>query len=159
MDYPVTNVFLTFETEKDQRKVLECLAVGSLQASSNNKKAVKDPKFLFRGEHVLFAEESDEPSTIRWQDLNAGTLQKVKEQTLTALATLAAIIAVAVVVRIANDASVLGAAFAISGFNSAFPIFAKMLTQLEAHASEGEKQTSLYFKIAAFRWVNTAIVM
>jgi hypothetical protein len=30
---------------------------------------------------------------------------------------------------------------------------------LEAHASEGEKQTSLYFKIAAFRWVNTAVVI
>jgi hypothetical protein len=38
-------------------------------------------------------------------------------------------------------------------------MFAKALTGLEAHATEGSKQTSLYFKIAAFRWVNTAIVI
>lgn len=159
LDYPVTNVFLTFETEKDQRKVLESLSVGSLQAAYNNKKALEQDSYLFRGEHVLAVEEPDEPSTIRWQDLNAGSLQKIKEQALTAVATLAAIVVVALIVRIANEASVFGAAFAISGFNSIFPIFAKILTRLEAHASEGELQTSLYFKIAAFRWANTAIVM
>ena len=32
-------------------------------------------------------------------------------------------------------------------------------TNLESHSSEGDKQTSLYVKIAAFRWVNTAIVI
>ena len=32
-------------------------------------------------------------------------------------------------------------------------------TGLESHSSEGHKQTSLYIKIAAFRWVNTAIVI
>jgi hypothetical protein len=51
------------------------------------------------------------------------------------------------------------AVLTISLFNSVFPIFAKALTALEAHAGEGEKQTSLYFKIALFRWVNTAIVI
>jgi hypothetical protein len=159
LDFPVTNVFLTFETEKDQRRVLQKLSVGSLKASRNDKSALSDPKYLFRGEHVLAVEEPDEPSTIRWQDLNAGFLQKLKEQFLTAFATLCAIVAVAVIVRIANDATAIGAAFAIAAFNSVFPMLAKMLTELEAHATEGEKQTSLYFKIAAFRWVNTAIVM
>ena len=38
-------------------------------------------------------------------------------------------------------------------------MFAKALTELEAHATEGSKQTSLYFKIAAFRWATTAIVI
>lgn len=159
LDFPVTNVFLTFETEKDQRHVLQKLSVGSLQASRNDKNALSHPKYLFRGEHVLAVEEPDEPSTIRWQDLNAGFLQKLKEQGLTAFATICAIVAVAVIVNVANDATPLGAAFAIAAFNSGFPIFAKLLTDLEAHAAEGEKQTSLYFKIAAFRWVNTAVVM
>lgn len=159
LDFPVTNIFLTFETEKDQRHVLRKLSVGSLKAFRNDKKALSNPKYLFRDEHVLAVEEPDEPSTIRWQDLNAGFMQKVKEQCLTAFATLCAIVAVAVIVRLANDATAIGAAFAIAAFNSVFPIFAKILTELEAHAAEGEKQTSLYFKIAAFRWVNTAIVM
>ena len=37
--------------------------------------------------------------------------------------------------------------------------FAKFLTSCEAHSSEGNKQRSLYFKIALFRWVNTAVVI
>lgn len=37
--------------------------------------------------------------------------------------------------------------------------FAKLLTDCEAHSSEGNKQRSLYFKIALFRWVNTAVVI
>lgn len=159
LDFPVTNVFLTFETEKDQRFVLQNLTVGSLKASRNDHRALSDPKFLFRGHHVLAVEEPGEPSTIRWQDLNAGFIQKLKEQFLTAFATLCAIVAVAVIVLVASNASTIGAAFAIAAFNSIFPMFAKMLTGLEAHAAEGEKQRSLYFKIAIFRWVNTAIVM
>jgi hypothetical protein len=159
LDFPVTNVFVTFERERDQRNVLQKLSVGSLKAYRNDHRALSDPILLFRGQHVLAVEEPGEPSTIRWQDLNAGFNQKLKEQALTAFATLCAIIAVAVIVRVASNASTVGAAFSIAAFNSIFPMFAKMLTALEAHASEGEKQSSLYFKIALFRWVNTAIVM
>jgi hypothetical protein len=50
-------------------------------------------------------------------------------------------------------------AFAIAIFNSIFPMFAKFITGFEAHSSEGGKQRSLYFKIALFRWVNTAVVI
>jgi hypothetical protein len=159
LDYPVTNVFVIFETEADQRKVLSKLSVGSLKSSRNDVTAVEDPKYLFRGEKVLSVVEPDEPNTIRWQDLNSGIWEKCKQQTFTLLCTLAAIVLVAVIVRIADNASTIGAAFSISIFNSIFPMFAKALTSLESHASEGSKQTSLYFKIAAFRWVNTAIVI
>jgi hypothetical protein len=159
LEYPVTNVFLTFETEKNQRHVLEKLSVGSLSAHKNDHNALSNPKYLFRGKQVLAVSEPDEPSTVRWQDLNAKFVQKLKEQALTVFATLGAIIASAAIVQIANESSTVGVAFAIAGFNSVFPIFAKALTDLEAHAGEGEKQTSLYFKIAAFRWVNTAIVI
>lgn len=50
---PVTNVFVTFETESDQRKVLYRMINGR--------------PVLFRGKHRLKAKESDEPNTIRWQ--------------------------------------------------------------------------------------------
>jgi len=159
LDFPVTNVFVTFETETDQRNVLRKLSVGSLKAYRNDHRALADPKFLFRGKHVLAVEEPDEPSAIRWQDLNAGTMQRVKEQCLTAFATLCAIVAGFFIVRIADGASAVAAAMTISVFNILFPTFAKMLTGLEAHAAEGDKQRSLYSKIALFRWVNTAGVM
>ena len=159
LDYPCTNVFVSFETEADQRKVLSKLSVGSLQAARNVKTAVSDPKYLFRGETVLAVAEPNEPSTVRWRDLNATFLDKLKIQLFTIGATLVAVALVALIVQIADNASTIGAALAISIANSIFPVFAKLLTNVERHQDEGLKQTSLYFKIALFRWVNTALVI
>lgn len=52
-DYPATNVFVTFETEKAQRAVLSTLNFGSLDVKHNNTKLVQNPRHLFREEKVL----------------------------------------------------------------------------------------------------------
>ena len=49
--------------------------------------------------------------------------------------------------------------FLSKGFNLAFPEFAKLIVNLESHPTESKLQMSLYWKIALFRWVNTAIVI
>jgi len=77
----------------------------------------------------------------------------------TTIATIGTIALVALLIRILNGVSAAWAAIAIAVANSVFPEFAKILTSFEPHASEGGKQTSLYFKIAIFRWVNTAIII
>jgi hypothetical protein len=115
LEYPVTNVFLSFETEKDQRYVLSKLCVGSLKSARNNKEALEDPKYLFRGETVLAISEPDEPNTIRWQDLNAKFFEKFKQQFFTITCTLGSIALVAFIVYLADDASTIGAAITISG--------------------------------------------
>ena len=158
-DYPASNIFVTFETEAAQRRVLSALSVGSLDVARNRTQVLKDPKYLFRGEYVLSVNEPDEPNTIRWQDLNEKFKDRLKQQGLTTLCTCAAIVLIAFIVYLCNRASVAGAAFAIAIFNSIFPMFAKFLTEFEAHSAEGGKQRSLYFKIALFRWVNTAVVI
>jgi len=157
-DYPATNVFVTFETEKAQREVLTALNFGSLDVKRNNTKMVSNPNHLFRGETVLKVSEPDEPNTVRWQDLNEKTKERLKQQLLTTVATFAAIVLIAFLIRALNDRSVTFSAFGIAIFNAIFPVFAKFLTDLEAHKSEGGKQRSLYAKIAFFRWANTAIV-
>lgn len=83
----------------------------------------------------------------------------MKERSFTFICTLIAIVLVAVIVSLANEASAVGAAFTISAFSTVFPIMAKMLTDMEAHPSEGSKQSSLYFKICFFRWVSTSVVI
>jgi hypothetical protein len=158
-DYPASNVFITFETEAAQRRVLSALSVGSMDVARNKKTAVADPKYLFRGEKLLSVKEPDEPNTVRWQDLNEKFKERLKQQALTTLCTFIAIVAIAAIVQAVNNASVAFAAFAIAIFNSLFPMVAKFLTDLEAHYSEGGKQRSLYFKIALFRWANTAVVI
>jgi hypothetical protein len=163
LDYVVTQVFVSFETEASQRHVLEKLTVGSYRANRNEKSALSDRKYLFRGKHILDVHEASEPNTIHWQSLNVPNLIKLRQQLLTTFFTFAGIIAVAFFVRMINDleteySSIL-AALAISGFNAWFPEVAKIIVMFESHSDEGSKQSSLYFKIAAFRWVITAIII
>jgi threonine/homoserine/homoserine lactone efflux protein len=47
----------------------------------------------------------------------------------------------------------------LEAFNLGYPQLAKFITNFESHRNESKVQTSLYVKIAAFRWVNTAIVI
>jgi hypothetical protein len=159
LKYNTTQVFLSFEKEEDQRHVLETLSIGSYRAKRNDKSALKDPKYLFRGKYVLNVIKATEPNTIHWKSLNVPGFRKVRQQLLTAFITLIGIAGVAMVVRFVNEWSTVFAALTISAFNAGFPEAAKIIVLLESHDNEGSLQRSLFFKIAAFRWVNTAIVI
>jgi hypothetical protein len=154
-DYPVTNVFITFETETDQRKVLEKLTVGQMAVDTNRTASVRDIRYLFRGFRVLSVHEPEEPDTIRWEDLNVTFGARIKQQFFTALATVATLIMVAFLVAFVNEKNYVLTSYTIAIFNALFPMFAKFLTYNEDHPSHGSLQTSLYYKIAVFRWVTT----
>jgi hypothetical protein len=130
LSYPCTNVFVTFETEKDQRMVLSQLSVSYFAAGRNDKSALASPDYLFRGETVLAISEPEEPNTIRWQDLNTTFKDRMRQQGLTLFATLTAIVVVGLVVYIVNETDAVLAAFVISGANSIFPMFAKALVSI-----------------------------
>jgi hypothetical protein len=140
--------------------VLSTYSVGSLDIKRNNHACLKNPaKHLFRGKFVLSVKEADEPNTIRWKDLNEKFKDRMKQQVLTAICTVVAVITIAFIVKFVNTVNLQGTAITISCFNVAFPEFAKLITRAEAHSSESGIQRSLYFKIALFRWVNTAVVI
>ena len=156
--YRATRVFCTFETESAQRKILAKMTVGSMASMRNNTHKL-NPNLLFRGEHVLHVREAEEPSTIRWMDLDEKWGTRVKQISVTTLISLVFVVAVAVIVALCRRKGTAYAALAISISNAMFPAIAKAVTNLEAHASETGKQSSLYVKIAIFRWVVTAIVI
>lgn len=159
-DYPATKVFATFETEGDQRRIMQEMAVGSLYIQRDDKSVIKDPKYLFRGEHMLYVEEPlEEPNSYRWTSMNERFLDRLWQQILTSIATVASICLVAFIVRIVHAKNALFSAMTISISNGSFPEFAKLLTNFEGHATEAGVQTSMYLKIALFRWVNTAVVI
>lgn len=157
-NYCATRVFCTFEQESMQREILSKMKVGPMNAHLNRVHTV-DPNLLFRDEFVLDVREADEPSTIRWMDLDKSWITKIKQQSVTSLISVFVIVAVAVIVALCRSQGAAYAAFAISVSNALFPAVAKMLTNAEAHASETGKQRSLFAKIAIFRWVVTAIVI
>ena len=158
-DHEVSNVFITFETEAEQRRVLEALSIGKYSVKRQDKSALADPeKHLFQGK-VLLVDEPEEPSAIRWQDLNATSSDQLKEKLFTMLATFIAIVIISLIVRAVNDVDVRFSAAVIATFNISFPALAKALTNMESHSSESGRQRSLYFKVALARWVNTAVVV
>ena len=68
-NFDVTHIFVTFETEEDQRKVLTKLSLGVLPMLRQRKESLPS-ECLFRGEKVLKVSEPAEPSSIRWQNLD-----------------------------------------------------------------------------------------
>jgi hypothetical protein len=146
-DRDVTTVFVTFETEAAQRKVLSIMKTSEQY----------DAKYCFR-EGFLDVDEPNEPSSIRWHDLNESTSKALVRLIIPMLLTFGMIIGAAFLVREVRNYGPLYAAITISLLNTLFPMIAKRLTNLEIHRSHGGRQTSLYVKICIFRWVNTAIV-
>lgn len=65
--FHVAAVFATFETENEQRQVLNKLSTGFLVVLGLKKPAPSLP--LFRDMTVLQVKEPNEPSSIRWVDL------------------------------------------------------------------------------------------
>ena len=65
--YPVSNVFVTFETEEGQRNALAALSVSKLSLWRNNANAVAHT-VVFHG-RLLQVSKPKEPSDVRWQDL------------------------------------------------------------------------------------------
>jgi hypothetical protein len=68
--YPASSVFVTFETEEMQRRVLKAMTYPKLC------KGVVDSKYKFEG-HVLEVTEPDEPCSIRWDDLDESKIVSV----------------------------------------------------------------------------------
>lgn len=157
-DHAVTSVFIMFETEKAQRYVLKKLVVPKVHVHNNNTDAVPDPRHVFRNNLVLDVTESEEPSTIRWKELHLKPKDFVVK-ILTSAVVFGMILASAVIVKLCDDASSTLSANAVAILNILFPFFAKFISDFERHSREEHFQVWLYFKIAFFRWVNTAVVI
>lgn len=154
--YDVCKVFVTFETEEGQRAALSALSIGRLDILMENKAACA-PSALFRG-HILDVGEPSEPSAVRWLDLSATNMWKNFMRGLNLCITT---LIVAFAGYLVNETRyTLGSGYAaplISTFNSIIPQIVKILMIFEPHGTEGSYQASLYMKITAFRWVNTAL--
>ena len=157
LNYDVTSVYVTFETEEGQRAALSTLAVGKINAITNNTHSVV-PGAVFEG-RVLHVEEPVEPSAIRWLDLSSTTERRILMRTLNVCITLGIVTIAGICVGAARSA--VGPSMSgplVSIFNSIIPQIVKLLMIFEPHLSEGSFQTSLYIKITLFRWINTAIL-
>ena len=154
-----THVYLTFETEAAQRQVLSQSSVGSLEARSNMISSV--PKhYLFRGKHVLKVREPEEPTAIRWQELNATRVQIAVRKAITTLITFGFIAAAySVITTLYSRQQPFFAALLTTIFTSAFPAVATLLMNFEKHQSETSRQKWLFLKVGVFNILVTTILL
>lgn len=159
VDPPTTRVYATFETEAAQRTILSNMSVTRKQAREDDTTAVS-PHYLFRGKHVLYVGEPDEPDTIRWQDLNAShTLMNILKA-CTSLATLAAMaLSYFIIQEIYHGGLPWLAGIVTTVFTYLFPTLAVFLMNLEKHESETSRQAWLFAKVAFFNVFVTTILM
>jgi len=153
------HVFLTFETEAAQRQVLSQSSVGSMKAKRNDVSSV--PKhYLFRGKHVLDLREPDEPSSIRWQELDTTVTSVYARKAFTSLATFGFVtVAFYIIQALYNSGQAWIASIVTTIFTSAFGTVAKVLMGFEKHKSETSRQKWLFVKVAAFNILVTTVLL
>jgi len=152
----VSTVFITFNTEQNQREVLE-----KMNIPCYNRKNL-DERYQFEAtdgkKTVLKISEPDEPSSIRWNDLDESLKNRFFLLTMTTIVFFAII---AIALFFINYAENVGgsylSALVITTLNSVTPYIVKQLTSYESHPDETLVTTSLYIKMTIFRWTSTAI--
>jgi len=156
---PTTKVYLTFETEAAQRHVLSKLTVGKLTTHGIITKDI-NPRYLFRGEHALQVQEPEEPSTIRWEDLDVSEQKMLFLRVATYMVTMVLIVAAYFAVReLYLNNQPWFASILVSIFTSTFPIIAKALAEIERHHSETSLQRWLFLKICVFNVLVTTVLL
>ena len=148
--YPVNSVFITFETETAQRKVLTNLDVGKLSKQSSYK---------FRDSHILRLEEPEEPSTIRWQEQGTSEATLYRQVTVSTITSIIAICVALVVIQISYSIFVPLGGIVTAVATTLYPTVACYLTKRESHATESEVQKWQYIKIALFNVAITSLFL
>lgn len=153
--YPVSNVFVTFDTETSQREALSKSSMTGfckLEASLEHSLVGND-------DYILEVSEPPEPDSIRWFDLDESLLDRMRARILSDSLTIIFIIfdcLFLINVRRVYGASMFGFAVTGMGYVSFYTII--YLVNLESHESQGSRQSSLFLKLTLFRWFNTAIM-
>ena len=117
IDYQATRVFVTFETEKAQRTVLNSLSVGTKMVLKRSKFDVANSDHLFRSRDILHVNEAHEPSSIRWHDLSDRPWERTMKYVLTTYAWACGMYLVIMVVRLCHQRSAKFAAYAVAVCN------------------------------------------
>jgi Calcium-dependent channel, 7TM region, putative phosphate len=153
-----TRVYLTFETEAAQRKILSKMTVGTIQAENNS---VNIPKhYKFRGKYILEVREAHEPSTIRWRDQDASRMEVGIRKLLTTIATVTLMLISYFTIRAIYRKNLPWLASIVTTiFTSLFPMVATWLMDCEKHHTESIRQAWLFLKVTMFNIFVTTVLL
>jgi len=153
--FPVSRVFVTFFTEYGQRLALRKLGKKKFGFPDLEEK----DKFQSIS---LRVEEAAEPSEIIWDNVHTPAffafIQGIVSGLLTLVLCVICFFYIFVLKKFEGSFFARFTGIGIALINSILPILLKWGTAYETHGNEGTKQKSLFVKLAAARFANTAII-
>ena len=154
---PAVKVFVAFEHEEFQRKVLEKLSTGHIPAYLE--KSQLDAKYRYEGTNVLKIEEAPEPTDVSFLDLDTSLVRQAIEQTTTLLGLITLLTVLTLFIFLLSKTNPVEVALFISLCNSVLPKVCKALNHIEHHPTVGHREASLLLKLVFARWFNTAVIL
>mmetsp|Transcript_5867 Transcript_5867/g.8808 ORF Transcript_5867/g.8808 Transcript_5867/m.8808 type:complete len:978 (+) Transcript_5867:167-3100(+) len=150
--YIPVKVYITFNTEKAQRKCLQALSSGTFYDKGGDENMV--------GGKLVNIKEAKEPSSIIWENLHHTKLERFF-RLLISLGISAAILAISfsVINSLFGVRSIATALF-IAFVNGALPVFMKIITYfVEVHTNVVSLQSSMMIKLVLARSINSAVLL
>mmetsp|Transcript_37390 Transcript_37390/g.112020 ORF Transcript_37390/g.112020 Transcript_37390/m.112020 type:complete len:983 (-) Transcript_37390:2665-5613(-) len=116
---------------------------------------------LFRSQKVLNVKEAPEPNDLQWTNLHVPKITQIMSFVGTTLALLAFIYCSYCIIDHLERRQPYKTkcAFFIAGTNAVIPEICEIINGFEPHSTQAAQQSSLYVKIAVFRWWNSAIAL
>ena len=158
LDYSACRVFVSFETEKEQRLCLNELSTSYMESifdiSSGSKSRAK-----FRDTSVLSLSESAEPNNIQWRNLESSLCETFFRRTLCWIFSCGVIVALFVAISFVLAKRPGMVAILISVINVSLPAIFIIVTGYEAHIDEDDRQNSLLFKLYGAKLLTSVIFL
>lgn len=157
--YDVVDVLVSFETEKGQRTALHALDTGRFNIRFQRKGNKLDNE-LFDEKYVLDCVEPEEPSAMKYLQIESSLSQSAIQQLITLLITVGLVaLGGFLTFKTRQALGPIYAGFMTTFLNTNIPMIIKLLMIIEKHGTEDDYQKSMYLKITIFRWVNTAVTI
>lgn len=160
LDYPVTRVFISFQTESMKHKILEEFSIGQVNFIFNNTpESYPKQEILFRSKFLLDVQQAEEPSTVRWTNLNTPLLKFIKGLLISMTYTILMLAAAVVVAYYVSDHYPFYIPYLISIFNLFAKSFTRFITTFESHSFESSKQITTFVKGTLFTFSSTFLII
>uniref|UniRef100_A0A7S3K5C6 WW domain-containing protein n=1 Tax=Aureoumbra lagunensis TaxID=44058 RepID=A0A7S3K5C6_9STRA len=155
-------VVVTFATEASQHRALDAYETSGARRIISNWTGYEfdnNPRQL-EGGTVLHVEKPVEPSEIFWHNSHVKFFEKCIRIFITLAITAGMLVIVSVVSIQLRGSWRFTLSVFITLVNATLPPFIKVITEMiERHADFGDLQDSMFLKLTAARWINTAVAV
>jgi len=138
---------------EEQKKML------SIRLAPSSDSVSVDRMLAFRGAKVLSVKEAGEPNDVRWKDLQASSSLRAVQFFGTTLLMMIFLGWSGFFISSLQGNTASYTPLYITVTNIIVPKICEFINAFESHSTEGNRNASLYIKVAIFRWFNSAVCL